>query len=420
MKLDASLLEGSEDGSVKLDASLLEGSDVDPGTSVHREQPEFFRDKATWFSYLLIGTYCLVLAALGPIMPFLREEEHLNYTLSAFHFSAWSLGSFIAGWCGHIIMRKLGCARTIWVTGFGGVLAVLLLVSIPDPILTISGALIGGLCASTMAQSLITLMSERYGTQRWFYITEANISGSLFAMLAPLVVGRCLSCGLGWRVSLALPVLLFLSLFVSSKGVYSRITQTAKSLEGGPLPRRYWLFYAIIWFSVAAEWSIIFWTSEFLEKAKGFEKVDAVQGVSVFLISMLIGRILSIRLLRLVNPNRLLLGASVVAFGGLLVFWLGSSGVVSLVGLFVAGLGNANIYPTSYAQAIGSAKGKTSLAASRMSTSTGSAVLLASLILGSIGDRFGIFSAYGMVAVVMAITIAMAFLAVLKQPKVSG
>ncbi len=380
-------------------------------------EPEFFRDKANWISYLLIGHYCFLLASLGPIMPFLREEEHLNYFLSALHFTAWSTGSFVAGAVGHMIMRRLGYVKTVWVCGFSVLITSLVLAAVANPFITIGIAFLGGLGGSAMGQSVTTLMAERYGTKRGIYITEANISGSVFAMLAPLAVGSFLSWGLGWRAVLIIPMILFLFAFATSRHVYAQIKQTARSMEGGALPLRYWLFYVLIWFSVASEWSIIFWTSEFLEKVKGFDKVDAAQSVSIFLVSMLIGRILGIRLVRSFDANLLLLVTAIIAFFGLFTFWQGGSNVVSLVGLFFAGLGTANIYPTSFAQAIGSSHGKTSLAASRMSTSTGSAVLITPLILGAIGDRFGIFIGYGLLAVFMAMTIVVAIVALIMRPK---
>jgi hypothetical protein len=57
----------------------------------------FKRDRLTWLLYLLLGFYAFMQAALGPIVPFLRAELNLSYTVTGFHVSAFALGCLVRG-----------------------------------------------------------------------------------------------------------------------------------------------------------------------------------------------------------------------------------------------------------------------------------------------------------------------------------
>ena len=379
------------------------------------EEHVFIRDKATWVGYLLIGTYCLVLASMGPVVPYLRDEQGLNYTISSFHFSAWALGGITAGTFGNLVISKLGCSRAIWTCTTGLALATLMLISAKLPFFTILSGYIGGTCGSMMGHSLTSIMSKRFGMKRTIGITEANIGGSLFALCAPLLVGQCVRMGLSWRAALVVPLIFFLCLFLSSGKVFNSFNAATKGFATGVLPVRYWFYWFVIWFSVASEWSIIYWTSEFLEKAKGLVREDAIQAISIFLVTMLLGRIIGLKLAHSFRVAPLLLSVSIVALSGFLLYWLAPNHVLSLVGLAITGLGTANIYPLSYSQALGAADEKAGLAAARMSLSTGTAVLTTPLLLGAIGDRYGIEKAFAVVAILM--TLAMILLAIAAKRK---
>ncbi len=350
-------------------------------------------------------------------MPYLREELGLNYTQGSLHFSAWSFGVILAGSFGHLIIRKLGVSRSIWIAGSGLLLAIGALLLAKVIAVTIFSVFIGGACGSTMGQGITTIMSERFKEERRIALTEANIGGSLFAMVSPLVVGQFVRMGLGWRIAMILPLVYFVGLLVSSRKVFSAYSSITRTHLPGPLPLRYWFFWIVIWLSVACEWSIIFWAPDFLQKGKGLLKEDAVQSVSIFLVSMLISRILGVRLSRRFLPAPLLAVSSVVALIGFLIYWLGKSQMIALVGLGIAGLGNANIYPLSFSLAIASSGARTTLAAARMSISTGSAVLIAPLVVAAIGDRVGIHNAHGFLAVLLALVTTMLVIASFQAAK---
>jgi hypothetical protein len=61
------------------------------------QPPPFHRDELTWLAFGLLGFYNCLLSGLGPLMPSLREELGLCYTIASVHFSAFAVGLFLAG-----------------------------------------------------------------------------------------------------------------------------------------------------------------------------------------------------------------------------------------------------------------------------------------------------------------------------------
>ena len=68
-------------------------------------QQTFHRDRFTWLAYLSLAVYGYFLNGLGPITPFLKEELHLSYTVSSFHFTAFAVGILLIATLAIVITR---------------------------------------------------------------------------------------------------------------------------------------------------------------------------------------------------------------------------------------------------------------------------------------------------------------------------
>ena len=79
------------------------------------------------------------------------------------------------------------------------------------------------------------------------------------------------------------------------------------------------------------------------------------------------------------------------------IFWLAPVAPLTLVGLFVCGLGVANFFPFAYTAALENALDHTDIATARLSLTGGSAVLLLPLTLGLLADATGIYAAFAIV-----------------------
>jgi MFS family permease len=373
----------------------------------------FVRDGFTWLGYLVLANSNYTISCFGPFMPFLRAELKLSYTVGALHFSAWAVGVLLAGMIGDSVMNKLGRQKTIWAGSAGICIAILLIIFTGNPVCTIFGALIGGMSGSTMGQTVMTIMSDRFGKERALGITEANIIASISCFLAPLAVSTVMRFGINWRFAVAVPLfgLLALYLFFRKKTVPGVEPTKTTTAVAAALPLAYWAYWIVILLNVGCEWSMIFWSAEFLEKAVKLPRIDASACVSVFLAAMLIGRIFGSRLTRNYDIHTLLPIAAVTSVFGFSLYWLGTYAPVNIAGLFITGLGIANFYPLTLSAAIAVASDRAASATSRMALGTGSAILIAPLVLGFIADRSSIFAAYGLVAVLIVSCTLMVFVA---------
>ena len=73
-----------------------------------RGRDAFVRDPITWTAYGLVGYFAFTKTVLGPIMPFLREEQGLGYAAAGLHFSAFALGGVLVGFLGDRILGRWG------------------------------------------------------------------------------------------------------------------------------------------------------------------------------------------------------------------------------------------------------------------------------------------------------------------------
>ncbi len=372
----------------------------------------YVRTRMIWQFYILAGLCSFVASSLGPMMPFLKGELNFNYTIMAYHFSAFALGVLISGAFGERVMFFLGRKKAMW-AGLAGVavgVATLLLGTIA--VVTVFGVFLAGMCASIFGQVIDTVIAEKLGEQRTIAITETNVVTSICATIAPAAIGIFVSTGINWRAPLAM-LIVFLGIaymvFGGNEIPEAEESEKARAHGGGKLAKAYWAYWCVILLGCASEWSIVFWSPDFLQNAARMSKPQAAGAVSAFFIAMMAGRILGSALARKLNIRVLLPGASVLSLFGFLIFWLAPNPTINVIGLFVAGLGVANMYPLTLSAALGVVPNQVGLAASRMNMATGAAGLCAPLILGGIADRAGIYHAYSVVAVMLTVAVAAVF-----------
>lgn len=392
-------------------------------TKPQTAKQEFLRDKLTWLCYIMIATYCYCSAALGPLMSFLATELKLNYKLVSYHFSSWAFGVVLAGFIGDKCSRRLGKHKAVWLACLGLCSGVSTITLAQSPVATISGAFLCGIFGSIMSQTLCTIIAERFVELRAVAITEANIVASLCCSIAPLSVSLFSRSNVGWRGAYVVPVLAFLIYFVWANGLtkdFTAAAQTEAKAAGAKLPQAYWLCWVLVFLSVASEWSLIYWSADFLEKVAKLVKSDAAACVSSFLVAMVTGRIIGSRLAREIRPKNLLRGASLAALAGFCIFWMNKSAPICIIGLFITGLGISNFYPLTLSLAIESAPGLTAKATARMSLASGSSTLTAPLLLGMIAESRGIFAAYALIAALLVLCTVTIFLPIWSEKKESA
>ncbi len=376
----------------------------------------FVRNRLTWFGYFVYGLWSLLWSAFGAFIPYLRSEFHMSYSTAALHFSALALGPFLAGFFGDKLISSWGLSRTVLIGTLGMAVGFFLVIFGLDPVSTITGALFVGLGGNITSQALTNSVSKRFGEQRVIAISELQICGTVCSLLAPLAVSAFTHLGFNWRAAVASATAFFAVLIVANfKSVWEFGGASKKESRTGAskLPRVYWLFFFVVFFSVASEWTVAFWSPEFLSHVLHLSKAEAASGMSVFLFAEFVGRVLGRRILRSVAVPHMLIGSACLAAAGFIVFWTARDLPLNLLGLFLMGLGEANVYPLCLSQAIAVAVGASEKATARMSMSTGGAILIAPLLLGLLADKVGLEPSYAFVAVCLIV----AALAVSFAPK---
>ncbi len=375
----------------------------------------FTRDRFTWLAYVLLGYYSYMQAALGPLVVFVRAELNLDYTTSGLHLSAFALGMMTAGLLGDRVARRFGRPLMFWGGGAGMALGAILLTVGGSPAVTILSALAMSLIGSFLLVMIQATLADRHGAQRAFALTEANVFASLTAALAPLMVGFTQSSAMGWRVTLYVGALAWLLLWLTHRHVTLPAAQNSTTAgvttRGKRLPRAFWAYWLIVFLGVSIEWCMIFWAADFMEKVAGLSKDVAAASVSLFFVASVIGRGAGSALTRRFATGRLLLIAALIILVGFPLFWLGRTPTLNITGLFLCGLGVANLFPLTLSAAVGVAADQSNKASGRISLAGGTAILITPQILGTAADQIGIFNAYGIVVPVLAAVIAVTWYA---------
>jgi fucose permease len=373
--------------------------------------PSFVRDRFTWMAYLLLAYFCFTQSALGPLMPFLRTELNLSYTVAGLHLSAFALGMIGAGLTTDRLARLWGRPIILWGGGLGMALGAVGLALSHQIFLSIASIFSMGYLGTLMLIMIPATLSDRHGEQRVIALTESNVGASLSAGLAPLVIGGGEWLGLGWRGALYLAIAIMALLWVGFRQETipsPRPAALRRPLQGQPLPIAFWAYWVVICLGVSIEWCLIFWGADFLEKVIGLSQVNAATMMSIFFGAMVIGRFAGSRLSRIRPGATLLLLALGITIVGFPMFWLARFAPLNLIGLFVAGLGVANLFPLTLSAALDIVPEQaTNTASARVSLAGGLAILIAPFILGWTADQLSIQNAYGIVAVLAIIAAAM-------------
>lgn len=366
------------------------------------------RSKTILLFYLIAALLSFVRSALGPCMPFLRQELGFSYTVAAYHFSALSIGIIIAGSTGDKIIPRLGRHKAIWLGFFGVACGLGLVMGVHAVPGTILGVLLMGLCSAFIGQCMDSTITEHLAHRRTIAIAEVNIVASLSCMAAPAALGAVVGAGVNWRIPLLIALVGFAITFFRCRNVTVPLPASGNHQSGDMhLGPAYWAYWCVVLLSCAAEWSIIFWSVEFLIRAGHMAQAAACSAVSAFFIAMLCGRLVGTRLATTYDTTRLLPIFGFVALAGFLVFWLSHSVPFMVAGLAVAGLGISNLYPYTVSAALGINPKAAPRATSRMGIAGGASGLFGPLLPGCLADRHGIATAYAAVAALLAGTLVM-------------
>ena len=348
-------------------------------------QQPFTRNRFTVTSYLLLGFDAYMQGALGPIMPFIRADLSLNYTITGLHVTGFAFGMFLAGTSGAAIAHRIGRRRLFWGGGLGMCLGSIVFMLAQTASLTILGAFFMGWMGTYLLVMIQSTLADEHLENRAIAFTESNIMASVFAVFAPLLVGIGVTLGMTWRLAWVLGICIWLLIWLFYRQTILPISKSDVSdvRHSKSLPRLFWYYWIVIFLSVALEWCVLFWSADFLEKVVQLPTEQASSIVSVYLLAMVIGRVIGSRLTHRYTPQQLFWIAIGVIAVGFPMLWMGQNPSINIMGLFIAGLGIANLFPLGLSIASKVGGDASDLASSRVSQAAGLAILILPQVLGS-------------------------------------
>jgi MFS family permease len=351
-------------------------------------------------------SYCLY--ALGPVLVFLHAELYLSYTLTSLHSGLWAVGTMLAGLGFPPLLRRVGRYRLFWLSA-GGLVAGSLLLMVSH---VVGATLLAVSCMGTSGTLLQTgclaLLSERHGQRRDRALVEASAGASAAAVLAPFVLGLLQSTPAGWRSGFWLPILGLGALFVTfaRQPLATAAVPAAASPPSRPLPAAYWVLAVLVATVVAVEFCLVFYGGPLLRANSGVSTSQAATAISLFYLGELVGRIAGSGLTRWPGRSALLVVAALgLTTAGFFAAWLSGRVWMAILGLFVAGLGVANLYPLTLALMLAAAPGQVDQATGRVQLLIGMAVLAAPLTLGALADQVGVVRAVSLELALLAVSL---------------
>jgi fucose permease len=311
------------------------------------------RDTATWVAFAALFAFGTLNALLGPVLPYLRQTEHISYVTGALHQVAFAIGGMVAG-----ILASRSAAprrRTIGIGLTGAAAAgVLLGYGRVFPV-TVAAALLVSVFATMALIRMWALLSDLHHVHRAVAMTEGEIAVSLAGILTPAAVSACAATWLGWRFSF---VIVFVVVVAAAAAVgATRLPDTdrpptpgaddARTTDGADhQPRR---TLTTIFAVVGLEFTLSFWAASYLHDDVGIARDTAVALVSALYAANLVGRLVASRLARRL-PSAVVLRLSLATALLGLPALLGAGNVaVAGVGLAVTGIGIGGTFPLASA-----------------------------------------------------------------------
>ncbi len=366
----------------------------------------FTRDRFTWLAYFMLGYFAYLQAAVGPIMPFLRDELALSYTLAGLHITVMAVGMILAGLSAAAAAARWGRGLLFWGGGAGMLAGGLLLALGRTPIVTLAGMFVMGLVGTYLLIMVQATLSDRHGARRATALTESNTVAAGATTLPPLLVGLfSQGGGPGWRAAIFVAGLAWL--VVTALAFRVPLPQAAPAPaaargEKRPLPRAFWLTWIIVVLVVSIEWSVVAWAATFLNGVVGLEPSLASGLMTAYFLAMVIGRFTGSRLTTRLESHTLLPAALALAVTGFLIFWLSPAPLLNVIGLFLAGLGIANLFPMSLVIATTAGADQPDRASSLVTLACGIAITVAPQVLGTAADAIGLQTSMGLIVVLLA------------------
>jgi len=365
----------------------------------------FQRDRFFWIVATQTAIVNFYLGGFGPAQSLLRADQGTSLTIAGLHGTAMGVASIAAGYANPHLAHKFGRTKSQWI-GLGIFLVGLFLFVISPPvILTIPATLIAGFGTSMVINTMLSSMSHHYGKAAEVAIPQANGIASVGFVTGTALIGTIASLYPNfWRLGLLLgiPVAVILVLVGREKEVEEHVPDESGP-QSGKMSPKFWLAWFGFVACISSEFATSFWSAALLKDRVGSTAAISTVAIVALGTGMGVGRWFGGLVLKNFKLDNQLLGLVALQFFGFVAFWLSHSMIISLICLFVIGLGISMQFALAAIRLVSFSDNRPDLAIGKSSLAAGIAIAGAPFLLGFLGDNFGISRAYIMVPVLIMI-----------------
>ncbi|QTL51887.1 MULTISPECIES: MFS transporter [Priestia] len=344
---------------------------------------------ASYALYLLGG---LVITAIGSVLPQLLTHYHVSYTVGGQLVLLGSLGFLIGVPLSSFLLGRFSEMNLLTIAALMIALSQIGMFLLPPFEWIIAFNFLNGIGVAALEVVVATLMMEVFIGRRAIVMSYLEVSFGLGALLMPLVASLLISQS-SWRFSffitsvLALLMVVVCKVIPFKKETVSTSESDASDASSEPAPvlskNQRWkilaLFSVMIFMYAGVESSMNNFLSSIFITYLGVIPSQATLSISVFWVAMLIGRVATGWIIRIVTYERYLFGSIGGTIVSLVLFIVLKEAVAGYILLGFLGLAMSGIYSITMVYA--------------NHTFTGSARIVTSLITGFSGLGGAIFPA---------------------------
>jgi predicted MFS family arabinose efflux permease len=372
------------------------------------------RDRFFWQVAFQTVALNLFLGGFGPSQGLLREDQGTTGAQAGLHGTALGIAAIVAGALNSRLAHRYGRVKLSWLglaLFCAGLSAFVFFPTYPSTLVSI---LITGFGTSTVVNNGLTMLNHHAGDKAALTISQANAVASVGFIAGTLLIGTiATNYPDQWRLGLFLvvPFSLFIYLFVRDKNYVDHVFEEHVR-QNGKMSFKFWISWIGFIACIGSEFATSFWAASLFKDRVGGTSASATTVMLAYGIGMGLGRWYVGQILYKLHLDQQLLAVIGIQFIGFSIFWFSHVYVVSILGLFLIGVGLSTQFALASLRLIDLSDGRPDQAIGLSSLAAGIAIALAPLALGLLDDQFGISRAYIMVPILIAI----AFVVVLLIP----
>jgi predicted MFS family arabinose efflux permease len=371
----------------------------------------FTRDKTFWTIALQVTILNFYLGGFGPAQPLLRADQGTSLTVAGLHGTAMGVAAIVAGLSNSRLVHRFGREKTSWIGMWLFCTGVLMFVSFRSVEFTLSATFLGGMGTSMVINNMVTRLSHHFKQATPLALPQSNGINSVGFVLGTIAVGTLAGTTISWRLGLLLTIPATIILyFISRDKNRDPHDRDVSVRQSGKLSRTYWIACFGFFICICTEFATSFWAAALLRDRVGGTASAATLAIVALGSGMAAGRWYGAIVLKKLKLDQQLITIIILQFIGFAIFWFSHSLIVSLVTLFVTGLGISMQFALCSLRLIGFSDKRPDLAIGISSLAAGSGIALAPFMLGVLGDIFGISRAYLMVPILILIALAIVIL----------